>query len=124
MGHESLPGSHGREGRGTSWMQQLELISFSRSGGPRRRMINGSEMDLPCSCVCPGIQEDQQGSRWQETEGGVSQNPSSKTRAPDDPAHLEVSLRVTTKCQRKFELPMNPNDPAVSKSCEGFTIGW
>ena len=32
----------------TSWVQQLELSSFSRSRGPRR-MINGSEMDLPCS---------------------------------------------------------------------------
>ena len=28
----------------------------------------------------PGTQEDQQGSRWQETEGSMSQNPSSKTR--------------------------------------------
>ena len=32
----------------TSWAQQLKLSSFSCSGGPRR-MINGSEMDLPCS---------------------------------------------------------------------------
>ena len=39
--------------------------------------------------------------------------------APDDPAHLEVSLRVTTKCQRKFELPMNPNDPSVRRVAKG-----
>ena len=29
--------------------------------------------------------------------------------APSGPVHLEASLRATTKCQRKFELPMNPN---------------
>ena len=37
--------------------------------------------------------------------------------------HLEVSLRVTTKCQRKFELPMNPNviggNPAVRRVAKG-----
>ena len=32
----------------TSWAQQLELSSFSRSGGPRR-MINGSEIGSLCS---------------------------------------------------------------------------
>ena len=29
--------------------------------------------------------------------------------APGGPVHLEASLRVTTKCQSRFELPMNPN---------------
>ena len=29
---------------------------------------------------CPGIQEDQLGSRWQETEGSMSHDTSSKTR--------------------------------------------
>ena len=29
--------------------------------------------------------------------------------APGGPVHLEASPRVTTKCQRKFELPMNSN---------------
>ena len=29
--------------------------------------------------------------------------------APGSPVHQEASLRVPTKCQRKFELPMNPN---------------
>ena len=39
--------------------------------------------------------------------------------------HLEASLRVTTKCQRKFELPINPNviggNPAVRRvvNCSG-----
>ena len=47
---------------------------------------------------------------------------------PGGPVHLEASLRVTTKCQRRFEMPMDPNviggKPSSSKSCEGFTIGW
>ena len=48
--------------------------------------------------------------------------------APGGPVRLEASLRVTTKCQRRLELPMNPESdrwkPSSSKSCEGFTIGW
>ena len=43
--------------------------------------------------------------------------------APGGTVHLEVSLRVTTKCQRKFELPMNPNviggNPAVRRVVKG-----
>ena len=39
--------------------------------------------------------------------------------APGGPVHLEASLRVTTKCQRRLELAMNPNvigeDPAVRR---------
>ena len=48
--------------------------------------------------------------------------------APGGPVHQEASLRVTTKCQRKFELPMNPNvfggNPAVRRVVKGFRIGW
>ena len=37
--------------------------------------------------------------------------------------HLEASLPVTTKCQRRFELPMNPNviggNPAVRRVVKG-----
>ena len=62
MGHESLPGSHGEKRARMSLVQQLELSSLSRSGS-LRRMISGSEMDLPCSRVYPGIQEDQQWNR-------------------------------------------------------------
>ena len=51
----------GEKGEDVVGVQQLELNS-TRSGGPRR-MINGSEMDLPCSRVCPGKQEDRKWSR-------------------------------------------------------------
>ena len=48
--------------------------------------------------------------------------------APSGPVHLVASLRVTTKCQRRLELPMNSKrdrwKPSSSKSFEGFTIGW
>ena len=43
--------------------------------------------------------------------------------APDGPMHLEASLRLTTKCQRMLELPMNPNviggNPAVRRVVKG-----
>ena len=43
--------------------------------------------------------------------------------APGGPMHLEVSLRITTKCQRRSELPMNPNvfdgNPAVRRAAKG-----
>ena len=45
-------------------------------------------------------------------------------KAPGDPVHLEVALREVTKCQRKFELPMNPNviggNPAVRRVVQGL----
>ena len=40
-----------------------DVVGATAGIGSLRRMINGSEMDLPCSRVCPGIQEDQQWSR-------------------------------------------------------------
>ena len=43
--------------------------------------------------------------------------------APGGPVHLDASLRVTTKCQRRFELPMNSNviggNPAVRRVVKG-----
>ena len=44
-------------------------------------------------------------------------------KAPGGPVHLEVSLRVTTKCQRRFELLISPNviggNPTVRKVVKG-----
>ena len=44
---------------------------------------------------------------------------------PGGPVHLEASLRVTTKCQRRFEMPMDPNvdrwqNPAVRRVVKGL----
>ena len=43
--------------------------------------------------------------------------------APGGSVHLEASLRKTTKCQRRFELPMSPNviggKPAVRRVVKG-----
>ena len=48
-----------------------------------------------------------------------------RDEAPGGPVHLEASLRVTTKCQSRLELPNeSKRDRWKPSSCEGFTIGW
>ena len=117
MGHESLPGSHGEKSEdvvgataGVEFFQPLRrptkddqwqrdgFTMLWDTGGPTGESMAGDR-------------------REHVTESLI------QDEAPGGPVHLEASLRVTTKCRRKFELPMNPNvsggNPEVRRVVKG-----
>ena len=106
----------------TSWVQQLELKFFQ----PLRRPAKDDQwqrdgftmlMSVPWDTGGPTGESMAESRRKHVTESHI------QDEAPGGPVHLEASLRVTTKCKRRFELPMNPNviggNPAVRRVVKG-----
>ena len=105
MGHGSLSGSHGRERARASWVQQLELSSLSRSGSYQEWSVAARWIYHAHECTL-GYK------RTSEVDDGKEKKACHKFPHPRRdarrPAHL-MSLRVTTKCQRRLGLSTNSN---------------
>ena len=115
MGHESLPGSHGREERGCQWCSKpirepAKNDQWQRDGFT---MLTSVPWDTRGSAV-----ESMTGNRRKHVTDSLIQD-----ETPGGPACLKASLRVPTKCQRRLGLSTNPHviggDPAVRRVVKG-----
>ena len=115
MGHESLPGSHGREGEDV--VGATAGVEFFQ---PLQRPTKDDQWQRDGFTMLMSVPWDTGGSTVESMTGNTRKHvteSSIQDEAPGGPAHLRASLRATTKRERRLELPMNPNvisgNPAV-----------